>query len=140
MFSSLVALAVAAQLPIGFQRSQLASESALSAIGDEVFTTLSLPEFTDHSVRIKKTTHWCDPDTRSYTGYIDSGPRHRSSSPSPPGPAHEHLNTDSVHLQVFFYYFDSRRDPKSDDFILWTNGGPGCSVRALTSAGNVPEL
>jgi carboxypeptidase C (cathepsin A) len=40
----------------------------------------------------------------SYTGYIDIGTRH-----------------------LFFYFFESRRDPKTDDVIFWTNGGPGCS-------------
>ena len=37
---------------------------------------------------------------RSYTGYIDSGTRH-----------------------LFFYFFESRNDPDSDDVLLWTNGG-----------------
>lgn len=40
--------------------------------------------------------------TRGFTGYIDVGAKH-----------------------LFFYYFESRAP--SDDLILWTNGGPGCS-------------
>ena len=40
-----------------------------------------------------------------YTGYIDISPvRH-----------------------LFFYFFESRRDPARDDVMLWTNGGPGSS-------------
>ena len=40
----------------------------------------------------------------AYTGYIDVEARH-----------------------LFFYFFESRRDPNRDDVILWTNGGPGGS-------------
>ena len=38
--------------------------------------------------------------SRSYIGYIDVGLRH-----------------------LFFYFFESRSHPESDDVILWTNGG-----------------
>ena len=42
---------------------------------------------------------------RAYTGYIDVSPaRH-----------------------LFFYFFESRRDPDTDDVVFWTNGGPGGS-------------
>ncbi|KAK4699714.1 hypothetical protein P7C70_g6546, partial [Phenoliferia sp. Uapishka_3] len=102
-----LSLTAAAQLPIGFLRdsaASLAPESSPAFIGENDFTTLSHPDFTEHSVRIKKTTNWCDPNVRSFTGYIDAGPRH-----------------------LFFYYFDSRDDPAKDDLVLWTNGGPGCS-------------
>ena len=40
----------------------------------------------------------------AYTGYIDVEARH-----------------------LFFYFFESRRDPDTDDVIFWTNGGPGAS-------------
>ena len=40
----------------------------------------------------------------AYTGYIDVQARH-----------------------LFFYFFESRRDPDTDDVIFWTNGGPGAS-------------
>ena len=42
---------------------------------------------------------------RAYTGYIDVEARH-----------------------LFFYFFESRRDPDTDDVIFWTNGGPGASL------------
>ena len=41
---------------------------------------------------------------RSYTGYIDIEARH-----------------------LFFYFFESRNDPDTDDVVFWTNGGPGGS-------------
>lgn len=41
---------------------------------------------------------------RAHTGYIDVEAHH-----------------------LFFYFFESRRDPAKDDIIFWTNGGPGGS-------------
>jgi cathepsin A (carboxypeptidase C) len=70
------------------------------------YTTLSHPQFPNHSIRIRKTDpNWCETSATSYTGYIDT--------------------TEARH--IFFYFFESRSDPDSDDVILWTNGGPGCS-------------
>ena len=43
--------------------------------------------------------------TRAYTGYIDVEAKH-----------------------LFFYFFESRRDPDADDVVFWINGGPGGSA------------
>ncbi|KAI0635406.1 serine carboxypeptidase [Trametes polyzona] len=67
------------------------------------YTRLAHPAFPRHSVRIKQ-SHFCDGSAEAYTGYIDVEARH-----------------------LFFYFFESRRDPDSDDVIFWTNGGPGSS-------------
>ncbi|KAI5478285.1 serine carboxypeptidase [Pseudohyphozyma bogoriensis] len=101
-----LALAGRTQLPLGFEAGQLAPESSQSFIARDGFTTLTHPDFQEH--RIKKTDDWCDNSVRSYTGYIDNGPRH-----------------------LFFYYFDSRRDPAKDDLVLWTNGGPMFELNGL---------
>ncbi|KAJ6614925.1 serine carboxypeptidase [Mycena sp. CBHHK59/15] len=75
----------------------------LNALSESDFTVLGHPVFPNHSVRIKKSA-FCDETVQSYTGYIDIEARH-----------------------IFFYFFESRNDPDTDDMIFWTNGGPGCS-------------
>ncbi|KAI0368897.1 serine carboxypeptidase [Pilatotrama ljubarskyi] len=77
--------------------------SDLYTISAEEYTTLTHPKFPRHSVRIKE-SQFCDGGVRSYTGYIDVEARH-----------------------LFFYIFESRRDPDEDDVVFWTNGGPGGS-------------
>jgi hypothetical protein len=77
----------------------------LSSLESE-FTTIQHPAFPSHSVRIKKVDNeWCDSSVSAYSGYIDT--------------------TAARHL--FFYFFESRNDPDTDDVIFWTTGGPGCS-------------
>ncbi|KZS95435.1 serine carboxypeptidase [Sistotremastrum niveocremeum HHB9708] len=79
---------------------------SLSALPSDSFTVLEHPHFKDHSVRIRRTaSEFCDPSVASYTGYIDT----------------------SAARHIFFYFFESRSSPETDDVILWTNGGPGCS-------------
>ncbi|KAF9527913.1 serine carboxypeptidase [Crepidotus variabilis] len=76
----------------------------LSVLAEDRFTMLSHPSFPHYSVRMKKSSDFCDDSVKSYTGYIDIESRH-----------------------IFFYFFESRNDPDKDDVIFWTNGGPGCS-------------
>lgn len=56
-------------------------------------------------MRIKSHHGWCDPDVKSYSGYLDVGEGR----------------------DLFFYFFESRSKPKEDPVLLWINGGPGCS-------------
>jgi len=77
----------------------------LSSIASSEFTALSHPRFQNHQVRIKK-SDFCDPTVNVYTGYLD-------------------VDAGAKHL--FFYFFESRRNPDKDDVMMWINGGPGCS-------------
>ncbi|KAF8450906.1 Alpha/Beta hydrolase protein [Boletus edulis BED1] len=38
-----------------------------------------------------------------------------------------YLDVDQGAKHLFFYFFESRRDPAQDDVMMWINGGPGCS-------------
>ncbi|KAI0063122.1 serine carboxypeptidase [Artomyces pyxidatus] len=76
----------------------------LSAIHSSFFTTLRHAMFPKHSARIRR-TRFCDHTVRSYSGYIDVEDKH-----------------------LFFFFFESRSDPDSDDVIYWTNGSPGGSA------------
>ncbi|CCM05789.1 uncharacterized protein FIBRA_08022 [Fibroporia radiculosa] len=76
----------------------------LNLLSSEEFSVLNHPAFPHYSVRIKK-SDFCDGNVGTYTGYIDiSEVRH-----------------------LFFYFFESRNDPDTDDVVFWTNGGPGAS-------------
>ncbi|KAG8887476.1 hypothetical protein FRB98_009557 [Tulasnella sp. 332] len=76
----------------------VAAVNSLTALGPDEFSTLDHPAFPEHSVRIKKV------EDCAYSGYIDFRAKH-----------------------LFFYFFESRSDPKSDPLLMWINGGPGGS-------------
>ncbi|KAJ7628633.1 Alpha/Beta hydrolase protein [Roridomyces roridus] len=92
----------------------LVSPMHLSSVGSSEFTTLSHSSFPNHRVRVKQTS-FCDATVNAYTGYLD-------------------VDQGAKHL--FFYFFESRRDPAKDDVLMWINGGPGCS----SSMGLLMEL
>ncbi|KAE9394303.1 serine carboxypeptidase [Gymnopus androsaceus JB14] len=113
---ALISGVTASQVPLtpvntstgGIWNSQANSEfftplETLSNVKDSEFSVLGHPFFPNHGVRIKR-SNFCDPTVDAYTGYIDIQARH-----------------------LFFYFFESRNDPDTDDVIFWTNGGPGCS-------------
>lgn len=72
------------------------------------YEVVSNAKFSGHSLRIKdgnpEALHL---DTvKQYTGYLD-------------------IEEEDKHL--FYWFFESRNDPKTDPILLWLNGGPGCS-------------
>ncbi|KAK6459579.1 Alpha/Beta hydrolase protein [Scheffersomyces xylosifermentans] len=75
---------------------------------EQKFEILSNARFADHSLRIKKNNpEKLGLDTvNQYTGFLD---------------------VDVLDKHFFYWFFESRNDPKNDPVILWLNGGPGCS-------------
>ncbi|BEJ16680.1 hypothetical protein CspHIS471_0600810 [Cutaneotrichosporon sp. HIS471] len=82
-----------------------ASDITLASIPNDEHYTITSAMHPDHMVRIKSTEGWCDPNVKSFTGYLDVGGG----------------------KDLFFYFFESRGNPKEDPIIMWINGGPGCS-------------
>ncbi|KAF9000209.1 Alpha/Beta hydrolase protein [Cyathus striatus] len=77
----------------------------MSTFSEDRFFVLQHPAFPRHQVRMKK-TRFCDETVKStaHTGYINIEARH-----------------------LFFWFFESRSNPDTDDIIYWTDGGPGGS-------------
>ncbi|TBU32201.1 peptidase S10 serine carboxypeptidase [Dichomitus squalens] len=95
-------------------QSNFSTRSLASVTSHNGYLALAHPRFPAHQVRVKK-SEFCDPTVNVYTGYLD---------------------VDYGAKNLFFYFFESRRDPDTDDVMMWINGGPGCS----SSMGLLMEL
>lgn len=115
------------ELPFDARVFGAASSSALKpsdliAAQNGSFARLTHRDFPHASVRIKRHASaaergvsaqgneadqeaFCDPTVTSWSGYLDL--------------------IDGKSL--FFWFFESRSNPSTDDVIMWTNGGPGAS-------------
>ncbi|KAI5475030.1 threonyl-trna synthetase [Pseudohyphozyma bogoriensis] len=61
-------------------------------------------DFPQYQIRMKEPS-LCDSSVKSYSGYLDID--------------------EETHL--FFWFFESRKNPAKDPVVMWLNGGPGCS-------------
>lgn len=72
------------------------------------FEKVTSEKFSGYSLRVKENhPEVLNLDTaKYYTGYLD---------------------VDKLGKHFFYWFFESRNDPKNDPVVLWLNGGPGCS-------------
>ncbi|KAJ3214382.1 hypothetical protein HDU67_001715 [Dinochytrium kinnereticum] len=83
--------------------SSVSKKPELSAF-QRVLSVPSLPGYSIHVKEHDPAESLCDPNVLEITGYLET-----------------------LAGYFFFFFFESRSNPSEDPFILWTNGGPGCS-------------
>lgn len=70
---------------------------------DATFSTFEHAVYPSYGLRVRPTPKsFCDETVQSFTGYLD---------------------TDFKTKHFFFYFFESRNEPDTDDVVVWLSGG-----------------
>ncbi|KAG8716228.1 hypothetical protein FRC09_015955 [Ceratobasidium sp. 395] len=72
---------------------------------DGTYEHISVTSFPNHKIRVQSVKNLCDSSVKQYSGYLDV----------------------SKHKHLFFWFFESRKDPHKAPLAAWMNGGPGGS-------------
>ncbi|KAG8715622.1 hypothetical protein FRC08_010334 [Ceratobasidium sp. 394] len=72
---------------------------------DGAYEHVSLASLPNYKIRVQSAKNLCDPNVKQYSGYLDV----------------------SKHKHLFFWFFESRKDPHKAPLAAWMNGGPGGS-------------
>ncbi len=51
-----------------------------------------------------------------------------------------YIDLDKGSRSLFYWYFESRNDPKTDPLLIWMSGGPGCSSMLALFSENGPYI
>ncbi|QRV97873.1 Serine carboxypeptidase [Ceratobasidium sp. AG-Ba] len=116
MRATLLAIAASSCVSLGLaaltDQHTFSAGSLLPSLGSHVHTShdgvyehVSVPSLPEYNIRIKQVENLCDPSVKQYAGYLDV----------------------SKHKHLFFWFFESRKDPHKAPLAAWMNGGPGGS-------------
>ncbi|QRV83770.1 Serine carboxypeptidase [Ceratobasidium sp. AG-Ba] len=116
MRATLLAIAASSCVSLGLaapaDQHTFSAGSLLHSLGshvhtsdDGIFEHVSIPSLPEYNIRIKQVENLCDPSVKQYAGYLDV----------------------SKHKHLFFWFFESRKDPHKAPLAAWMNGGPGGS-------------
>ena len=93
----------------------------------EGVTTKNVPGHAGVSISYKETTGFCEPNAKSWSGYVNMPSSYLSEVQDPSHP---------YNVSMFFWYVESRNDPKNAPTAMYFAGGAGeSSMDGATSDG-----